>query len=295
MQYRQTSFLGNTTRTNSRRNFLKMGLGATSSLAVASCVSPDGKAAPESGDTPGKSPFCLDYGKSFVRNTGERNAVRMWIESRTIIYDLKSGSVNEYFQCGSCKSEDTFAAKDLFYKDNYDFLPVFGKDKVLVFRRHASERENRYRTIKPLEEMWGKDPVIHLPEPASITALDTWEKIREATVSGVPIVTHTEINNEALGLRAVIECPCKTLNINNARQLYQTDTGPAALPDLDRRYEEQIDCLRLAFIAFNAPEFADFVVEVPTPVLRDDQKVATVYHYSELLTLTTKNKLYAVM
>ncbi|HRE53143.1 MAG TPA: hypothetical protein PK339_17130 [Flavitalea sp.] len=267
-----------------------MSLGATSSFAMASCLSSGGEAAPISD----KHPLCLDYGRSFICNTGERNSVRMWIESRTIIYDLRSGSVNEYYQCGSCKSEDTFATKDLFYKDNYDFLPIFGKDKTLVFRRYASERERPYRTIKPLEEMWGKDPIIHLPEPASIRELDTWEKIRDAAASGVPIVTHTEINNEKLGLRAVIECPCKTLNINNARKLYQTDTGPVALPDLGKRYEEQMDCLRLAFIAFNVPEFADFVIEAPTPIMADGQKVAMVYHYSELLTLETNNKLYAV-
>lgn len=294
MSQKKTKFLDSVFVINSRRDFLKMGFGAASSLAIAACVSSDSKGASKSDKAAGETPFCLDYGKSFICNTGERNSVRMWIESRTIIYDLRSGSVNEYYQCGSCKSEDTFATENLFYKDNYDFLPVFGKDKGLVFRRHSSERERPYRTVAPLETMFGKDPIIHLPHPASITELDTWNKIQNASVAAIPIVTHTEINNDELGLRAVIECPCKTLNINNARQLYQTDNGPLLLPDITKRYKEQLDCLRLAFIAFNVPEFADFVVEVPTPVVVDGRKVATVYHYSELLTLTTKNKLYAV-
>src|SRR5690606_35806019 len=111
------------------------------------------------------------------------NSVRMWIESRTTIHDLKTGTTTDYYQCGSCKSEDTFATENLFYKDNYDFLPIFGDGKVLVFRRHSNEREGRYKTVKLMEEMWGDNPLIRLPEPTSITELDTWEKIKESTVA----------------------------------------------------------------------------------------------------------------
>lgn len=279
---------------NSRRNFLKASFLTASSLAISSCVSSVGKSGTESDDHSNERPECLDYGKSFICNTGEMNSVRMWIESRTTIHDLKTGTKTDYYQCGACKSEDTFAAENLFYKDNYDFLPIFGDGKVLVFRRHVNKRGDRYRTVTTMAEMWGADPLIRLPKPASITELDTWEKIKEATVAGTPIVTQTEIHNEELGLSAMIECPCKTININDARKLYQTDTGPIALPDLSRKYDEQIDCLRLAFIAFNVPDFADFVIEAPTPIIESEKTVATVYHYSELVTLSAKNRLFAV-
>ena len=35
-----------------------------------------------------------------------------------------------YYQCGSCKSEHTFAEKNLFINPNYDFLPVFGEEHI---------------------------------------------------------------------------------------------------------------------------------------------------------------------
>lgn len=291
-----------TSSINDRRDFIKTGIIAASAFALSACTTstnPVGESSGLSennisGKTSGLRPDCLDYGRSYLQNTGENNSVRMLIESRTTIYDLKSGSQTDYFQCAPCKSEDTFAKENLFYKDNYDFLPIFGEDKVLVFRSFVNHREERYRTISPMADMWGKDPQMLLPVPASIEELDTWEKIYEASISGVPIVTQTEIVNKELGLRAVIECPCKTLNLNASKKLYQTDNGPIALPDLSKRYEPQIDSLSLAFIAFNVPHFADFVVHVPTPIESGGKEIAKVNHYSKLLTLDTTNRLFAV-
>src|SRR5688500_18187303 len=95
----------------SRRTFLQATAVAATSLLVSESVlantSDEGTDQLSAGDTK----VCLDYGKSFICNTGEYNSVRLWIESRTIITNTKSGKVTEYLQCGSCKSEDTFAVK----------------------------------------------------------------------------------------------------------------------------------------------------------------------------------------
>lgn len=276
----------------SRRSFLRTSLTAASGVVIArSSVGCAGSPIPP--DAPDGKP-CIDYGQSFFCNTAEFNSVRMWIESRTTIVDPKSGTSTVYYQGASCKSENTFGEKDLFYKDNYDFLPIFGDGKVLVFRRHVNKRDDRYRTIKKMEEMWGGNPVIYAPAPKVVTELDTWEKIRDATAAGIPIVTQTEISNADTGLSAIIECPCKTMNISHSKKMYQVDSGPVALPDLTRRYDIQIDCLELAFIAFNAPHFADFVIETLTPIIDGEKEVATVYHYSETTTMTAKNKVFAL-
>jgi hypothetical protein len=46
----------------------------------------------------------------------------------------------------------------------------------------------------------------------------------------------------------------------------------------------------LAFVAFNAPEFADFVVEVPTAVGAS----ARIHHFSERRSLPARNRLFAL-
>jgi hypothetical protein len=235
---------------------------------------------------------CLDYGLSFLCGTAPFNCVRFWVESRTIVYDDAAGTSTAFYQCASCKSENTFAEKDLFVADNYDFLPIFGDGRWLIFRRPARISE-KYRQIHAAEQMWGTMN-LRLREAARVTPLDTWEQIRDATAEGLPIVAQTKLACPQTGLRALIEYPVKTMNVSLDKQMYQVDTGPLALPELTRRYDPQIDCLRLAFIAFNAPHFADFVVEQPTPVVEEGQEQCRIYHYSSPFSLPAENVLLAL-
>lgn len=235
---------------------------------------------------------CLDYGTSFLCNPAAFNSVRFWIESRTTIFDDQGGTAVEFYQCASCKSENTFGEKDLLYEDNYDFLPIFGGDNLLIFRRKARLNEN-YRQVTRAEEVWGQ-PILKLREGRQVMLLEAWEEIRDTTAAGVPIVSQTEFENSGTGLRAVIECPVKTMNISIDKRMYQVDTGPVAFPDLTKRYERLIECLSLAFVVFNAPDFADFVVEQPTPVVEDGVEKCRIYHYSNPFSLPARNRLLAV-
>ena len=216
------------------------------------------------------------------------NAVRFWVESRTIITDPQGKSIT-FYQCGSCKSENTFAKANLFIKDNYDFLPVMGPEEWLIFRRTAY-LSPKYRQIRKFETIWGK-PNVKVRETSKVSVLDTFEKIRDAAAGSQPIVALTEIQNVETGWKAVIEHPVKTLNVSLEKPLYQTDTGPVAFPDLSKAYDPLIDCLRLAFVAFNAPHFADFVIEQPTPVIENKQEKCQIYHYSNPISLPAKNTL----
>jgi hypothetical protein len=233
---------------------------------------------------------CLEYGHSFICNTASFNNVRFWIESRTVLFDGERSVA--FYQCGSCKSENTFAEKELFHEDNYDFLPILGDGHWLIFRRMARLNPN-YRQFKRMEEIWGPAN-IKLTEARNVQVLDSWEKIRDATAAATPIVARTELRDDQTGLRAVIEYPVKTMNISLDKSMYQVDTGPIAFPDLSRRFEPLIDCLQLAFVAFNAPHFADFILEQPTPVVEDGQERAQIHHYSGRLSLPATNVLLAV-
>ena len=281
-------------RQTSRRDFLAASAVAGSWAIAATplaCRAQDAAAAPAKGS----APACLDYGLSFLCNPAAMNSVRFWIESRTTVIDDESGVATAFYQCASCKSENTFGERDLFLADNYDFLPIFGGKDVedlLIFRRPA-RLSDRYRSIVKSADVWGK-PILKLREGRPVRVLDTWEAIRDATAAGVPIVSQTEIANPETKLRAIIECPVKTMNISVDKKLYQTDTGPIALPDLARRVEPMIECLRLAFIAFNAPNFADFVIEQPTAVTEDGQQRCKIYHYSNPISLPATNTLLAV-
>jgi len=233
----------------------------------------------------------LDYGRSFLIGNGPGNEVRFWVESRTRIIDEETGGCEDYIQAGSCKSENTFAEKDLFHEENYDFLPIFGPEYGVIFRRKAYIQP-QYKSCVPVQDMWNGQQY-HLVQGQQVEELASNEAIREATYAFIPIVSQTEIWSEETKLRAIIECPVKTLNTHRERDAYQVDTGPIAFPDLSERYERHVDGIWLGFVAFNAPHFADFVIEVPTPI-GDGDRVCQVHHFSRLLSLPAENRLYAV-
>ncbi len=233
----------------------------------------------------------LDYGTSFLAGVASFNAVRFWVESRLRVIDDAGGAWTEYLQCASCKSEDTFAERELFYADNYDFLPIFGPDWGVIFRRHAYLNAD-YRSVKPARELWGGQRR-HLRERADARVLTTREEMLAATAQWEPLVARTELRDGASGLRAILEYPVKTMNVQPETGQYQIDTGPVVLPDLSLPLDRQPHGFALAFVAFNAPHFADFVIEAPTTVT-NTAGAGEIYHYSRRLSLPAQHTLYAL-
>jgi len=264
-----------------RRRLLNKGLAA----AIVAGGSGKGSAAAPAPMEP------LDCGRSFLQGKWAENRVRFWIESRTRIIDPESSVPIDYHQCASCKSENTFAPKAPFHKDNYDFPPIFGPEDGAIFRRKAWLNAD-YRQVRKAAEMW-EGQVYKLARPRAARLLRSNREIREATHSGVPIVAQTEISDPRTRLRAIIEFPVKTMNIHDQRDLYQVDSGPVAFPDLSRRFARPAESLSLAFVAFNAPGSADFVIEGPTPISEAGREVARVFHHSRLESLPAANRLFA--
>jgi hypothetical protein len=275
--------------TRTRRAFLQSGAAAL----AGTCLTAAGATAASANNGAAAAKLqCLDYGRSFIRGTVPMNNVRFWIESRTTVFDDAARTSTVFYQCASCKSENTFGDKNLFTADNYDFLPIYGGGYYLIYRRPARISTN-YRKICKAAEVWG-EPQLILHNAEHVTQLRTFAEIRDATAAGLPIVTQTEIRNDKTGLRAVIECPTKTMNISLLKSMYQVDTGPIAFPDLSKRFDVPIDCLSVAFIVFNAPHFADFVTERPTPVVENGREKTMIYHFSAPFSLPAKNVVLAV-
>lgn len=233
----------------------------------------------------------IDYGRSFLIGKGSENEVRFWIESRTRVIDERLGSFEDFFQAASCKSEHTFHKKNLFHEDNYDFLPIFSAEYGLIFRRKAYLNTN-YRETRAYETMFGGHD-LHLVVGSRIRELPENDKIQSETYRFSPLVSQTEIWDEGTNLRAIIECPVKTMNTRRTDNLYQVDTGPIAFPNLTKRRERLVDLLSLAFIAFNTPHFADFVIETPTTVDVTQPNVQ-VHHYSNITSLPAHNSVFAL-
>jgi hypothetical protein len=91
--------------------------------------------------------------------------------------------------------------------------------------------------------------------------------------------------------RVLLEYPVKVVNFSERERYYQVDTGPILLPDFDHEYRSLLEGCRLAYVAHNCAEWAEFIVCVPTPVT-DNVKV---HHYSQSIRIDgTTNRMIAV-
>ncbi len=234
----------------------------------------------------------IDYGRSFIQTRGPENAVRFVIESRLEIIDSETGEKTIFYQAASCKSEHTFAKKHLFHKQNYNFLPVFAGENIIIFRSHVPWNEN-YVTVadekSDTRNIWGK-PEFLLRIANNVKRLEKTEEIIEATHKGLPITGRTEIVYDN-GINAIIEYPVKTMNTNVDKKMYQVDTGPLLFPHPGRKMSRLKDFVSIAYIAFNTDYFADFIIEKRT-ALADG---ICVPHFSGIIeNVPCKNFLYAM-
>lgn len=229
-----------------------------------------------------------DYGRSWIATAGPGNAPAFWLESRCRVIDPKAGISRDYYQCALCKAERTFAPQDLFLTPGYDFLPVFTEGAVVVFRR-GPQVNGQYREVSPPK--WG-GMTPHITEWKCQVVGDDAEAVSAIQQCGL-LVGQTEIHDPESGRVAILEYPIKTMNMDAARGTWQVDTGPVLLPDLTAPPEEWSARLRLAYVAYNAPDWAEFIVEEPTPVRAEGKEVAQVWHYSQTVRMTARNQLLA--
>ena len=234
----------------------------------------------------------LDYYRSFVTfvTPNRGNNARLQIESRCILTDTRTQSSKEYCFFASCKSERTFAEKDLFQQENYDFCGIFGGDEYVIFRA-GREWSDKYLDQGNWSDRFD-DLVWHLREASGEQLLTTNQEIVEASIAGHPLIGRTTVSSGDGSRQAVLEFPIKTMNANDIRVMYQVDTGPIPFPELDGDFDLDIKRFRLAFVAYNVPDFADFVLQVKTPVREGEP--ASIPHYSEIRSLKAENQVLRV-
>lgn len=234
-----------------------------------------------------------DCARSFVTfvTPGRTNNARLQVESVCTLTDGNTGVTREYLFFASCKSERTYAEKNLFIEDNYDFCGMFSDEEYALFRTHSAHTE-AFRE----QGLWqGRFEKVHQHVVrVEGRELEGNAEIVQATLRNIPLVGQVEIASADRKLRATLEFPIKTMNANDIQNLYQVDTGPVAFPDFKMEVERHIERLSPAYVAYNAPDFADFVVQQALPIVVKGREVARVTHYSGLVSLPAKTRVIAV-
>jgi hypothetical protein len=217
------------------------------------------------------------------------NFPRVVIEATCELTNVKEKSpTTRYILSASCKAENVAEDKDLWMTPNADVCFIVSEEEYLVFKSWAKN--------DTLVKLWPPEHGVQ-PERHSSSVAESWvslsidlfptsgellsspDEVIEATFANKRLVARMEYDEGDYHVR--IEHPVKTINVNRKYHYFQTDTGPILLPDLSedrlRTAKRQIEILDLAFEAFNNPSWAEFVINVPTPVAPN----VSVNHYSK--------------
>ena len=232
-----------------------------------------------------------DFSRSFMTFLIEdrRNNARIQVESRCQLLDETTGQAEDYYLVASCKGEDTYGEGRLFLVPNYDFCMIYSATDFMIIRAHGNaERDNR-------EAGAHRDKFENVTFHVNMVDAEVLADDRaavEATLDNRIINGRTEIADDTGRYRAMIEFPVKTMNVNDVRRMYQVDTGPILLPDFESQAPRMVERFNLAYVAFNNPNEAWFVIQEPTPIA--EGRSEKVSHYSRVTRMEAQNSLVAI-
>ena len=239
-------------------------------------------------DTSKKDPITVSHKPPFSLNN-----CRIPIECRCEITDKRTKRSEEFVLRANCKTERVGVERDIWTQPNADFVAIFSRTRFLTLKTfdRADRRVMLYPPSRGEQSQRLAGSVAEAFDSVRIdlshcegTILETADQIVGAVLENWRLVARTEIENK--DYVALIEYPIKTMNANERDKIYQPDTGPVILPDLSRKSEDLINGLELAFVAFNSPSWAEFIVRVPTLVAEG----ISVFHYSRPVRLDTTNE-----
>ena len=215
------------------------------------------------------------------------NQVRVPLECRCTL------DGTEFVLGTACKTEKVNVERDIWMVPNADFHPIASETEYLrikswdccdkgIMLDPPSRGPQPERGTGKAEEAF----VFQRIEVRTVEAreLTTTDEIVEAAMGSSPLVAQTEFRIDG-GTEVVLEYPVKTINFSDKDGFYQVDTGPVLFPKTSG-----IDGLHLAYIAHNAPGWAEFLVNEPTPLTGE----ISVNHYSRPVRVDARIRMYAI-
>jgi hypothetical protein len=222
------------------------------------------------------------------------NHVRIPLECVCVMNDVT------YVLGASCKTERVNVTENVWRDPNADFAVISSNDDFLLLKRFArcgQEAANEVDPDRPVqfERQSGKAAeawCMHRLDIPHVEGeeLSTADAVYNAIMANRNVVSRTEYELRD-GTTVVLEYPVKCINVNDREGFYQVDTGPVIFPDDMPDVSMPIERFRFAYVAHNCHDWAEFIVNVPTPV----NGGVAVHHYSQSRRVETiSNRMIAV-
>jgi len=226
------------------------------------------------------------------------NNARIQLESRCRIGDRETGKVTDYLLGAACKTERVGVERDIWTSPNADFNPIFSRDDFLTIK--SWDRNNKGVLLYP--PSLGPQPERQMGSVAAAfdrvtinlrmieaELLSTPDQIIQATLADELLAGRIEFSDPER-YDVTLDFPIKTMNASERDRIYQTDTGPIIFPDFSATFGDIRETFQLAYVALNCPDWAEFILQTPTPLTPD----ISVNHYSRPVRVDTKNSVFGL-
>jgi hypothetical protein len=198
----------------------------------------------------------------------------------------------------SCKTEAVGAESDIWPQPNADFKPVLSDDgQMLGIKTYDIVGRQLPFVVESLgmqpERLVSKVSEVFESARTDVERVDAEPLMAssaavEAILANRRLVARTAYGDERY--RVELEYPVKTVNANERDTLFQPDTGPVLVPDLECELDDLIGSLQLAYVAFHQFDWSELLVRVPVPVAEGVE----VHHYARSMRLDCRNQLLAL-
>jgi hypothetical protein len=223
-----------------------------------------------------------------------RNQVRIPVECRCEVTNPQTGATTQYVLGASCKTEKVNVDRDVWLIPNADFCVVSSDQTFLIIKRFEQldvDVPTESNMARPARRQVGESDGAWTRHSRNLhmvagRQLELPDQVITTTLANRPLTSRTEFVLPD-GQLVMIEYPVKTINVSERDRYYQVDTGPVLFPDLSIGHESFVGNFRLAYIAHNCADWAEIIVNVPTPVA----KGISVDHYSQPVRLETRNSM----
>lgn len=221
------------------------------------------------------------------------NQVRIALECRCEVTDQGPA---QYVLGASCKTEKVAVQRDIWMQPNADFCVVCSDKEFLIIKRWQQcemtiARESPEmaphleRQTGACADAWTSHRLdLQWADARPLTSNDD---IIAAVHANRALVSRTQFQTDD-GRRVLLEYPVKTINVSDRAGNYQVDTGPVLFPDLSLAHERFVGSFRLAYIAHQSPDWAELLLNVPTPI----EGGVEVHHFSRPVRVDARNTMY---
>ncbi len=220
-----------------------------------------------------------------------RNSARIQIDARCEIVNEKDEASEAFFLITPCRSEWMYRSDTLFQYPSGEYCAIWSETDFMNVGHGLIDSGGKH-TAALIKDRFTDFRLTIRTLPRSRSLVNS-EQIIQATRDNYPLIGRTDIWDKTRDMRARIEYPIKTININNEHKLFQVDTGPLLFPDFTCSSIQPIEWFSVAYVCYNTFDSAEFILRKPTPVMDGDREFCKVVTYSDIRRMPVRNSIFS--